>query len=179
LPFTLETPRFTLEPLSLSDANGIYDLDSDKEVLKYLGVEPISSIEQAKNTISKVLEQYDKYGLGRLAIKSKENYEFMGWCGVKFETAPINNHKGYYDLGYRLLRKHWGKGIGYECALETLRHAFNFLQLEKICGAAHIENAASNKILKMVGLDFVNQFEYKGISCNWYELHRTDFKQRT
>ena len=44
-----------------------------------------------------------------------------------------------------------------------------------IYGAADVQNTGSNKILKKIGLQFVNQFDFKGIPINWYELKNVNY----
>lgn len=41
--------------------------------------------------------------------------------------------------------------------------------------AADTQNIGSNKILKKVGLRLVNQFNFKEIPVNWYELKSADY----
>ena len=44
-----------------------------------------------------------------------------------------------------------------------------------IYGAADIGNIASNKVLQKIGLNFVNEFAFKNVKCNWYELKNNDY----
>lgn len=172
----LETNRLVLRSLTKADSQGILKLDSNPEVLKYIGIKPIQKIGEAENTIKRIQQQYKDFGVGRLAIIQKETGEFMGWAGLKFERE-IRREFDYYDLGYRLLPEFWGKGIGTEAALETLKYGFGILKLEQICAAAHIKNKASDRIITKVGLEFKEKFFFDGIECKWYSLDRTKWNQ--
>ena len=66
------------------------------------------------------MEQKAKNGMARLAIIEKETQEFIGWTGIKFEENL--RFENYYDLGYRLKKKFWGKGIASETAKLSLKH---------------------------------------------------------
>ena len=44
-----------------------------------------------------------------------------------------------------------------------------------IYGAAEIENIGSNKILQKIGLQFVNEFDFKDVKANWYELKKSNY----
>jgi len=161
------TERFVLRQMTLSDTSGIYELDSDPDVNKYIGNQPISTLQEAKERIQDVMEQYKQYGMGRLVIEDKVTNEFIGWTGIKYETR-VRSYP-YYDIGYRLIPRYWGKGIGTETAIASLEYGFNVLKLQKICGAADIDNVGSNKILSKIGLKLTEQFTFEGILHNWYE----------
>ena len=171
----VETQRLILREIVEGDLIDLYELDSDPEVHKYLGNKPVQNIEQSKEIIKHIRQQYEENGIGRWAIIDKLTNEFIGWSGLKYETMLINKQNGYYDLGYRLKRKYWGKGIATETALESLKYGFTVLNLKEICAAAHVENIASNQILRKIGLKFIENFEFDGANCNWYKIEKTDW----
>lgn len=74
-----------------------------------------------------IRQQYIDNGIGRWAIIEKKTNDFIGWTGLKFVTDLTNNHKHYNDLGYRLRKKYWGKGIATETAFASLSYAFDKL----------------------------------------------------
>jgi len=93
--------------------------------------------------------QYEKYGQGRLNMFDKQSGEYIGWCGLKYLTESRQT-----DLGYRLLKKHWGKGYATEASTACLNYGFNTLNLEKIIGTAMKENTASIKVFEKLGLKY-------------------------
>ncbi len=144
-----ETPRLILRRFTIADAYLIQELNSDLEILKFLHEPPIENLNQAKTMITTlILPQYKK-DLGRWAINTKNNNEFIGWCGLKYRSD-----RDEIDLGYRLKKRAWGKGFATEAAAHTLEYAFKKLQLQLITGRAHIENTASLKILEKIGMQF-------------------------
>ncbi|MBK7681888.1 MAG: GNAT family N-acetyltransferase [Bacteroidetes bacterium] len=84
------------------------------------------------------------WNVGRWAIIDKRTNEFIGWMRIKICTALTNNHKNYYDIGFRLI-KNISKGIATETAHVSLEYAFSTLNIDEIY-AASIENEGSNKI---------------------------------
>ena len=171
-----ETPRFILRELEETDAEGIFELDSNPEVHKYLGNNPIKTVQEAKNIIEHVRKQYLDNGIGRWAIVDKSTNEFIGWAGMKWNTEPFNNQQYFYDIGYRLIERHWGKGIATECAIASLNYGYEALNAKKLVGIAHIDNIGSNKILQSIGLKHVEAFNHEGDDCNWYELTREEWE---
>lgn len=172
-PAPIETQRYYLRPLLPSDRDALFILDSDPEVHKFLGKQPLTRIEQVDTVLANIFHQYETTGWGRFAIIEKSTDAFIGWTGIKWETGL--RESPYYDLGYRLIRAHWGKGIATETAAACLRYAFEVVRLESIGGVAEVEHHASNHILQKIGLRFVEPFEFQGTQCNYYELRREDW----
>lgn len=172
MKFHIETPRLLLREMRPTDAEGMFDLDSREEVAKYLGTPPLTDIEQSRKIIEYVQSQYKDFGIGRWAVEWRETGEFVGWAGLKFLTEPMNGHTDYYDVGYRLLPKFWGRGVATEAARASLDFGFGKLNLQKIYGVAMVENGASCAVLQKVGLRAVNDFEEDGLLLRWFEMER-------
>lgn len=173
-----ETERLILREIIPSDIDGMFELDSDPEVHKYLGNKPVTEREQISNVINFIRQQYTDNGIGRWAIIDKKTNHFIGWTGLKFVTDLTNNHKNYYDLGYRLIKKYWGQGIAIETAIASLNFAFEQLKAGEVYAMADCENDGSNKILKKVGLNFIERFDLDGIEHNWYKIDKNKYESR-
>ena len=164
----VETPRLILREIVESDVDGFFELDSDPEVHRFLGNRTVQSKEESMAVIKFVRQQYIDFGIGRWAVIEKQSGSFIGWCGIKFVTEEVNNHTNYYDLGYRLIRKHWGKGYATESATICVKYAFDKLRLNQLFAAAHTENVLSNRILVNLGFKKVSVFVYDQSLHNWY-----------
>lgn len=145
----LQTPRLILRQFTLDDAGLLLALNSNPEVLKYLHEPLLETEEQALHVLQNIILPQYKNNLGRWAIHLKATNEFIGWCGLKY-LAELDE----IDLGYRLMQEFWGKGYAFEAAKHTVDYGFNQLYLKKIVGRAHIDNAASLKILEKTGMQY-------------------------
>jgi ribosomal-protein-alanine N-acetyltransferase len=172
----IETERLILRKIEEYDLQGIFELDSDPEVHRYLGEKPIKSIEESKSIVNYIRKQYEEDGIGRWAVVDKMTNEFIGWSGLKYEKE-VRKEMFYYDLGYRLKKKFWGKGIATETALESLKYGFQVMNLEEIYAGAHIENIASNKVLQKVGLKYIETFEYDSAPHHWYKISKSEWQE--
>ena len=170
----IETERLILRDLEEYDAKGIFELDSDPEVHEFLGKKPIKTIEEAKQVIDFIRNQYVQNGIGRWAIIDKKTGDFIGWSGLKYEQG-LRKDFSYYDLGYRLRKKYWGNGIATETAIESLKYGFEKLDLKEIGAAAEVNHLASNKILKKIGLKFIDTFDFEGSPHNWYNIRKIEW----
>lgn len=178
MKFYLETERLILREFRESETEGVFELDSNPEVYKYLGKNPITTYKQAEDIITFFEEQYKERGIGRFAAFEKASGEFIGWSGLKLNTGEkeaLNGFTNFIDIGYRFIPRFWGKGYASESAFACLDFGFKQMNYDIIYGAADVENIGSNKILQKIGLQFINQFGYKGVDVNWYELKKSDY----
>lgn len=166
----LETDRLILRELLLSDAEAFFAMDSNPNVHKYLWNKPVQKIEETIEVIEFVRKQYVENGIGRFAMISKETNEFVGWAGLKYNTEVENNKVNFYDIGYRLDEKFWGKGYASEATFAWKQYAFQTMKIQSLAAAAHTENRASNRILQKIGMKMTEQYLEDGISWNWYQL---------
>ena len=178
MTFKIETERLLLRDIRLEDLDGMFALDSNPNVHKYLGNKPIKTIAEAEKNIHKILQQYKTLGIGRFAVIEKASNQFIGWSGLKFNTGEkesLGDKRDFYDVGYRLIERFWNKGYARESAIASLNFGFQELKLDVIVGAAETGNIASNKILKKIGLHYKEQFPFENEMINWYELKKEEY----
>lgn len=161
-----ETERLILREFNESDADGIFHLNADPDVIRYTHDPPFTCIEQAKEFIQNY-DHYRKYGFGRWAVINKSDNAFLGWCGLKY--TPENKE---YDVGFRFSKKYWNKGYATESALASLDLGFNRFGMTTIVGRALIHNTASIRVLEKIGLTFFRKFDFEGHDGVIYKMDK-------
>ena len=173
-----ETERLILREILPTDIDGMFELDSDPIVHKYLGNKPVKTIEEIEKVIQFIRQQYDKRGIGRWAAIEKSSGDFIGWSGLKLnqgEREALNGRLSFFDVGYRFIPRYWGKGYATESALVALDYGFKVKQYKTIAGIALIDNIASNKVLQKIGLNYIEDFVCEEGKASWYELNLEDY----
>jgi [ribosomal protein S5]-alanine N-acetyltransferase len=167
-----ETKNLLLRPLELTDAEAMFLMDSNPNVHNYLWQKPAQQIEEVIKVIDYVQSQYKKNNIGRFATVLKETGEFIGWTGIKFvDDHTENGNTNFYDYGYRLDERFWGKGYATEATQFWINHAFNDMKLENLNAYTHCQNDASNHILKKTGFNFMEEYTAEdGIQWNWWQI---------
>ncbi len=165
----LQTDRFNIRNIEDYDLDAMFDMDANPKVHKFLGNQPISKPEEAEEIIKNIKRQYEQFGIGRWAIAHKETDEFIGWTGFKREEK-LRPDRVYLDLGYRLREKYWGQGIATETAKACLKYGFDTLNYDEVFACADINNLASNKILRKLGFQYKEDFEFEGVKLHWYGI---------
>lgn len=171
----IETKRLILRKLEDTDVERIFLLDSNPEVMKYIGVPVLTNISESRNVISMIQKQYEENGVGRLGVVEKESGKLIGWSGLKLLTHETNGYQNVLELGYRFLPESWGKGYAVEAGIASLDYGFNDLNAEVIYAYAHSEHEVSNHILRKLGFEKTSEFEEPDGICFWYELKREKF----
>jgi ribosomal-protein-alanine N-acetyltransferase len=173
-----ETKRLILREILPSDEEKLFELDSDPEVHTYLGNTPVTNIEQIREVIKFIRQQYIDNGIGRWAIIEKNTNQFIGWAGLKLVKELTNNHNNFYDVGYRFIKKYWGQGFASESAKASLDYGFSKLTPDSIYAMADVNNLASKKVLEKSGLTCIETFDLKGIPHHWFKISKDEWLKK-
>jgi RimJ/RimL family protein N-acetyltransferase len=155
----LETERIVLRQFNEDDADNLFALDSDPEVMRYLdgGLPPDLEIIRYK-TLPRFLNYHcDTPHYGFWAAIEKSTGDFLGW----FHFRPALHHidqEGEIELGYRLKRSAWGKGYATEVSRALLNKGFLEMDVRCITATALAANTASIRVMEKAGLRFVRSF---------------------
>src|SRR4051812_19914071 len=106
-PYALVTARLGLRPHRPGDAPFMVELNSDPEVVRYTGNGPFATLAEAEEVVASLERQWREERLGRLLAVELATGKPVGWCGLKRLPGDV-------DLGYRLLRSAWGRGLATE-----------------------------------------------------------------
>ena len=166
----LETDRLILREMCHDDAAELFEMDANPNVHKYLWNKPNTSIDEIHEYITSVRQQYLDYKIGRFIAVLKNTNELIGWVGLKFNTIEVNNKINFYDIGYRLNDKFWGKGYASEATIAWQEYGFNQMNINVMHAATHIDNTASNKILQKIGMTKTETYLEDQVLWNWYEM---------
>jgi ribosomal-protein-alanine N-acetyltransferase len=159
----IETERLLLRKLKNEDADEIFNLRSDENVMKYIGKDPITSINEAMDFIQLVNNSLStNFGI-TWAITLKENPgKLIGTIG---HWRLMKEHYRA-EVGYMLSPQFWKKGIMKEALIKVIDYGFNEMKLHSIEAHINPENAASAGILEATGFVreayFKEDFFYKG-----------------
>ena len=168
---TIETERLILRPFTLDDAQASFQMNTDPEVMKFLGGPFTGTVEDIREMLKKnTLGDYEKHGFGRHAVILKETNEFMGFTGLKYviELDEV-------DIGYRLKHKFWRQGFGYESTLPCVDFAFNDLGLDRIISLAKADNIASTNLMQKLGLKYEKEVNIYDEDADYYALNKSDW----
>ena len=166
LPPALETPRLILRPFELADIESSWVMNKDAEVSRYTGDGGVVSRDEMERRIREdVMGDYEKYGFGRLAVEVKGGERFIGFAGLKYleDLQEV-------DLGYRLMKKYWGRGYATEAARACLDYGFDQLNLSEIIAMVLPANIASIRVLEKLGFTYSEDRFEEGMQMQVFNL---------
>lgn len=175
----LETERLILRRFTEDDADNLFELDSDPEVVRYAnpGGKTRTYEEITDEVLPHFLSEYEKYGhFGHWATIEKLSGEFIGW----FEFKPFAEDREEVELGYRLKKSAWGRGYATEGSRALVRKGFMELGVSRIVAIALAVNTASVRVMQKAGLKFEKRGIYpmypdRDMEEVWYGLQREDY----
>lgn len=147
-----ETDRLIIRRYTLADDENFFRLNGDPEVMKY--IREAKSRQECSIFLKRNLAYYEQQPLlGRWAMIEKASNEFCGsFAVIPVETVDANRHSEI-QLGYALLKGHWGKGYATESTVGGMQYAFDILKLPVIVAITDTANIASQKVLLRSGFE--------------------------
>ncbi len=164
-----ETDRLILRPLNEADADAVFAMRSDTEIMRFIRA-PQMKRREAANWINLVSSRWEKEKIGFCAVIEKSSEKFIGWCGL-WHLAETNET----EVGYALFKECWGKGYAAEASEAFLRYGFEDLKLEKIVAVAQPNNQNSRRVMEKLGMRFDGIGKYYELNLVHYSISREEF----
>ncbi len=144
---TLHTDRLRLRPLVATDADDLFTVFSDPQVMRYWLTPPWSDREHAVHSIAADERSRLAGDALRLGLEESASARIIGTCSLFAFHAESRRA----ELGYALARAHWGRGFMHEALCAVLTYAFRTLGLHRIEADIDPRNAASARALERLG----------------------------
>ena len=163
----LETPRLSLRYITIRDREALISILSDAEVMRY-SIIGVHDRQQIRQFIEQRLISYLEFGFGLYAVVHKHDRQMIGYCG--FFLQSLEGHKEV-EIGYRLAKEYWGRGLATEAATAVLnygRQRFNFSRF--VC-LIDPENIRSVNVAQKLGMKLEKEIVYHGLDVVMYSLN--------
>ncbi|CAM3689536.1 N-acetyltransferase GCN5 [Flavobacterium saliperosum S13] len=164
----LQTERLLLRQINKDDADEMFALRSNPEIMKYIPREMPKTIDDAIKHIEFMQGLLESSECINWAICLKEDNKLIGNIGY-FRMQP-ENHRA--EIGYMLDTGFHGKGIMQEALTEIIKYGFETMKLHSIEAVTDPENYASWKLLEKNG--FIREGHFKE-DCFWQGKYLDSF----
>jgi RimJ/RimL family protein N-acetyltransferase len=147
----LVTPRLALRAARRDDAAHLLALDRDPEVRRFVDQPEEPTLALMEAAIGRVLAidaSDPRVGFWMAEFEGR----FAGWFHMKPPREGDPAEPGDMELGYRLHRHLWGRGLATEGSREMLRYAFAELAVPRVIACAMVENRASTRVMEKLGM---------------------------
>ena len=150
--------RLSFALMSRDDADLLYELDQDKDVMRYVNGGVITTREYLSDVLLPRMHAYrnEAEGWGLWKVLITETNQFIGWVLVRpmnfFNDVPeIDN----IEMGWRFKRESWGNGYATEAAMSIKVAIRDQGRAKKISAIAFEANTPSIKIMLKLGLNYI------------------------
>ncbi len=155
------TGRIIIRDWKDEDLAPFTEMNSDPEVMRYF---------PAALTPEKSLEFFERIkaaiagnGYGLFAAELAETNELMGFIGFaspRFEAwfTPC------IEIGWRMRRKFWGKGVATEGAAACLGMGFGEFGFGDVYSFTSEINTPSRRVMEKIGLSHIGDFDHPNIA---------------
>ncbi len=146
----LETERLLLRHFHLFDGEALARVFGDPEVMRY--GPGIQTQVWARDWLENCLEDYHRLGFGPWAVVERKSSAVIGYAGL-FHYPDIDG-QSEIEVGYRLVRSHWGQGFATEAVTGILKYAFHVLCLPRLVALIDPQNTASIHVAEKAGMRY-------------------------
>ena len=154
------TDRLCLRVPTRRDAEALYHLFADAEVMQGLGKEPVSELEDAQAMIEGMLDGWRTDGLGAFVLEATAtDRQVLGQAGLMiFDTrgwtpstwVKAGSH-AQPELGWALMRAHWGHGYATEAAAAIRDWARQRRKIDQLVSLISPDNLRSQGVAERLG----------------------------
>ena len=157
----LYTDRLCLRAPTPRDAEALYDLFADAEVMQGLGKEPVSVVEDVRAMIEEgMIGGWRTDGLGAfILVTTGTDRQVVGQAGLMiFDTrgwtpstyASAGSH-AQPELGWALMQEHWGRGYATEAAAAIRDWAWECRHIARLVSLIAPDNVRSQRVAERLG----------------------------
>jgi RimJ/RimL family protein N-acetyltransferase len=141
--------KVTLRQWRDSDLRPYAAMNADPEVMRYFP--SLLSREESKASLERQRGLIEERGWGLWVVEV--DGEFAGFTGL---ATP--NFEAFFmpcvEIGWRLRREYWGRGVAYQAAVHALEYGFAKLKLKEIVSFTAYVNDRSRTLMER--LEFVH-----------------------
>jgi RimJ/RimL family protein N-acetyltransferase len=151
----LETNRLIIRRWTVADELPLYAICSDPVVMQYVGDGAPWTREGTRQFIEEALATEKQYGYCRWPLILKDDGMLAGFCGF----APAEHGA---EIGWRLARGKWGRGLTTEAAQAVLKFGIQKLGFQRVTATVQSGNEASLRVAEKLGMAVEQRIERNG-----------------
>jgi RimJ/RimL family protein N-acetyltransferase len=148
-------------------------INSDPEVTRYVNAR--TGLSATRAFYAAAVAHWEEHGFGFWAVESlapEDAGAFLGFVGMAHPQflAPL---AARVEIGWRLARRAWGRGLATEGASAARDHAFDVIGLDELISIIHPENARSQRVAEKLGMSVAELIPHPGLGRDVQVWRRT------
>jgi RimJ/RimL family protein N-acetyltransferase len=162
IPAEIRTSRLLLRRWSAADRAPFAAMNADPDVMEHFP--SVLSRQESDALADRIEAHFAERGFGAWAVEVPGTAAFVGYVGLavpRFEAA----FTPCVEIGWRLAREFWGRGLATEAARAALVFGFEQVGLEEIVSFTVPGNLRSRHVMEKIGMthDPRDDFDHPGL----------------
>ena len=169
----LTTPRLRLEPFNESHLAGLNAMNADPQVMRYLSSGRPETLEETRVSIERVMQRWVEVGYSWWAFVEHETGEIVGAGAIqnlRRDATLVPDPACPLEIGWRLRRDRWGRGLATEAARAMAGHAFGALKAQELLAVCDPANTASAQVMQRLGMQEIGIQHWYGKDLLTYRI---------
>ncbi|WP_453969308.1 GNAT family N-acetyltransferase [Amorphus sp. MBR-141] len=144
---TFDTPRLRLPPRTVADLDACLAMDRDPEVTRFIPGPWADPVAHRAFVLARMAANHPE-GLGYWTIRDRADGSFLGWVLL----LPVEGVGDEIEIGWRLVRSAWGRGIAGEAAAPVLAYGLSIAGNRMIVADIDPDNVGSMRVAEKIGM---------------------------
>ncbi len=144
---TINANRVALRWIRKEDADAMFRIYSNLEVMRYWSTPPLADLDAAKKLVEEIQDGCRRDVIMKWGIAQRSDNSLIG----SVTLFNLNWESGRAEVGYALNRESWGHGYMNESLKALLGYAFDALKLRRIEADVDPRNLSSIRTVERLG----------------------------
>jgi len=144
---TIRASRVYLRPVVAEDADALFTIFSDQQVMRYWGTPPLADRNAAMQLVREIHDGFERRTMLKWGLALSDSDALIGTTTL----FNLNVDNGRAEIGYCLGRAHWGNGYMHEALQAQLKYSFETLDFRRLEADVDPRNTSSIRTLERLG----------------------------
>ena len=166
----INTDRLCLRPFEEAHIEGLNAMNADPAVMRYL-TGRAETRQETERLVEQVRRRWREAGHSWWSFLDRQSGEVIGAGCVQHLRRTDSDEPDPacpLELGWRLRRDHWRRGLAFEAGLAMAGFAFDVLGTREVYTVCHPENVASAAVIRKLGMQFIGPGTWYGETMDTY-----------
>jgi RimJ/RimL family protein N-acetyltransferase len=169
----IATARLNLVPFTDAHVDGLNALNSDPEVMRYISGRPETRADTVA-VVERVKRRWIEFGYSWWSFIDRYSGEIVGagaLQNLRREATSAPDPACPLEIGWRLRRDCWNRGLATEAARAIGGFAFDTIHADELYAVCDPDNIASARVMKRLGMQDRGLQTWYGKSLATYQTN--------
>ncbi|MDX6324200.1 MAG: hypothetical protein QOK15_554 [Nocardioidaceae bacterium] len=162
LPTELRTGRLRMRRWTDADREPFAAMNADPAVMEHFPA--ALTREESDGFVDRIERGFEEHGFGLWALELSADQAFVGFTGLavpRFHAPWMDGREQpVVEVGWRLARWGWGRGLATEAAREACRFAVEEVGRQEVVSFTVLDNLRSQAVMLRLGMHRLTAYDH-------------------